>query len=100
MSDQTPSTALVPVPIEVNAAPETAQWEALVRQVILIASTAATALGYTVVGGKIGMLMVIAGPLAGLIVLIIGQLHTRRAEQDKIAMAAALPDSVAKVKGQ
>lgn len=97
MSDPTPSLAPVGVsePIVVNAAPETAQWEAALRQAILVLSGVSTALGYTQIAGKISSLLMIAGPLAGLVVFIMGQMHTRHAEQKQIAMAAQLPDEIA-----
>jgi hypothetical protein len=98
MTDPTLTSAPAGAPIEVNATPETAQWEAAVRQAILVLSGVATALGYTQIAGKISALLMVAGPIAGLIVFILGQIHTRRAEQKQIVMANALPDSVARVK--
>lgn len=92
----TPAPAVVPA-IQVNADPTQAQYAAAVRQAVLVASGVLSAFGATHLSTEIGALAMVAGPLAGLIVFVMGQLHTRHAEQKQIVMANALPDAVAKV---
>jgi hypothetical protein len=70
MSDPTPT------PVIVNANPAQENVESLVRQILLVAAGVASALGYSGVAGKFGALLGMAGPIAGLIVIVIGQLKT------------------------
>lgn len=91
MTDQTP--------LQVNASPTPDQIAALIRQLLLVASTAATALGAVGWAGRFNELAVGAGPLAGLIVIWLGQVKTRKSAQTVAKLAAVAPDSVAQIKG-
>lgn len=85
-------------PIQVNSSPLPDQIASAIRQLLLVLSTAATALGAVGWAGKFNALAVIAGPLAGLIVIILGQIKTRKAAQTAAALATAAPAHVAQVK--
>lgn len=87
-----------PAPIVVDGDPGAEQLAAGMRQAILVVASIATALGYTKAAGEISAFLLVAGPLAGLIVIVLGQLKTRDSSQKKAAMAAQLPDSIAVVK--
>lgn len=93
MTDQTPTT-----PIVANSTPAVEQWAAGIRQLILVLATAATILGATKLAGEISAFLAISGPLAGLIVIVIGQLKTRQSSQNLATLANKVPDSVAVVK--
>ena len=87
-----------PEPIVVNATPTADQIAAALRQLVLVLATAATALGAVGWAGELNALAIVAGPLAGLIVIVWGQFATRKAAQIKATLATALPDSVATTK--
>jgi hypothetical protein len=87
-----------PPPIVVDSGPGAEQLAAGIRQAILVLASIATALGYTKAAGEISAFLLVAGPLAGFIVIVAGQWKTRDSAQKKAAMAAQLPDSVAVVK--
>lgn len=98
MDQPTPVPAPAPMPaIQVNADPKQAQYGAAIRQAVLVASGVVGAFGYTHLSTEIGALSLVSGPAAGLIAFILGQLHTRRAEKQQIAMATVLPDRIATV---
>ena len=94
MSDPT----IGPDPITVNATPAPDQLTALVRQAILVAAAIATALGASHLGSEIGLAATVAGPIAGLIVIVLGQIKTRRSALKMAAMANQLPDAIAQTK--
>lgn len=88
----------IQTPIVVNASPLNDQLASGIRQLLLVLATAATALGSVGWAGRFNALAVVAGPLAGLIVIIIGQWKTRKAAQTAATLAAVVPDSVAQIK--
>jgi len=85
-------------PIMVNATPTAEQVMTGVRQFILVAAAIASALGYAHAAGQISGLLSVAGPIAGLIIIVLGQLKTRQSSQTAATLARALPDSVAQTK--
>lgn len=87
-----------PPPIVANASPLNDQIAAGIRQLVLVLATGATALGYAGWAGRLNALAVVAGPLAGLIVIVLGQIKTRQSAKDTATLAAKVPDSVAVVK--
>jgi hypothetical protein len=86
-----------PTPIQANASPLSDQIASGIRQLLLVLATAATALGSVGWAGKFNALAIVAGPLAGLIVIILGQLRTRKLSQNVATMAAIVPNKVAVV---
>lgn len=93
MTDYTP-----PPPIVVNGTPNAEQLAAGLRYVIMLLGGAASAVGAGHLAGQLNALLVIVGPIAAIIAFIWGQVVTRKSSQAKTIMAAALPDSVAKIK--
>jgi hypothetical protein len=85
-------------PIVVNASSKQQMLMIGIRQFLLVCSGAATAFGATHLGSELGLLTVVAGPLAGLVTTVVGQYAIMRSEQAKRTMAQALPDVIAQVK--
>lgn len=87
-----------PTPIVVNASPAQAQLTSAVRSFVAAVGVAAGVLGYQHASVWIGQAALVAGPAITLAAVILGQIHIRKAEQQKATMANALPDAVAVVK--
>ena len=85
-------------PIVAPASPLNDQLTAGLRQLILVAAAVATALGYTKAAGEISTFLMVVGPRAGLLTVIVGQITTRRSSQKLAVAAAAAPDNVAVVR--
>lgn len=84
--------------IVAKASPLQDQLQAGIRQTILVVAAIASALGYNKLAGQASALLMVAGPLAGLITIVIGQIATRKASQKLAIVAAAAPDNVATIK--
>jgi hypothetical protein len=85
-------------PIVANASPVPEQMASALRQLILALASIATALGYSKAAGDLSLVLDVLGPLAAVIVIVLGQLKTRKASQNTATLAAAVPDSIAVVK--
>ena len=88
-----------PLPISVNATSDQGQLAVAIRQLILALSAGATTLGATHLASYLGVAATTVGPLVFLITVIVGQIHERTSHSNQVAMANALRDSVAFVKG-
>lgn len=95
-------------PIVVSASPTKPQLAAGIRQAALAIGLIAGAFGMSGVAAKanivvsvapaIAELLVVVGPLVAAVAVWLGQMATRRHAQNAAAMAAQLPDQVAKLK--
>lgn len=85
-------------PIEVHSTPTPAQIEAGFRQAVVALGAIAGTLGYAGVAGKLNVVLAVAGPISALIAFLWGQAITRSKAQEAAAMAAQLPDEIAKLK--
>jgi len=85
--------------ITVNADPRIEQLTVLIRQALLVLAPVATYFGWTHAAGLIAVLIGVAGSIATVIVIIMGQLHTRATVASKVALAVTPPANV-KVIGQ
>jgi hypothetical protein len=88
MSDTSTPGAPSDAPIVVNANPAQDGIETLIRQILLVLAAVASALGYSGVAGKFGALLAITGPLAALVVIIIGQVKTLTLAHKAAVMAS------------
>lgn len=99
---------LTPPPIEVAATPVKPQIEAGIRQAALAIGTILGAFGVTGLAAKANLvvslapefaiLLSIIGPALAAAAAYVGQIATRRHAQNAAAMAAQLPDQVARFK--
>lgn len=85
-------------PIVVHATPTQPQVEAAIRQIILALGPVATLIGYQGWAGASSAILAAVGPIATVIVFLWGQYETRKNAKKAVAMADALPDSVAKTR--
>jgi hypothetical protein len=81
-------------PIVVKA-PSQIATETFLRQLLLLIAGGATVLGYGHLAGIANGLLAVAGPAAGVFVVIWGQLHTLKVAYEAVAMAHAVNNSVA-----
>ena len=85
-------------PILVNPTAGPDQLAAGIRYALMTIAGAATVFGYNHVATDATGLLVIAGPLAGLLVFAMGQWKTRQQSLKLAVVAKAAPDSVAQIK--
>ena len=84
--------------IVVSDSPAPTQLVVGVRQAILLIAGAVTALGAANIGNQIGVLAAFAGPIAAIITLVLGQIHTLHDHAKMKVMAKVAPEAVATVK--
>lgn len=84
--------------IIVPESPSKEQVKAGLRQFVLMVGPLLTAVGMTGWAGQLNGILAFSGPIATIVVLIWGQLHTRTATIKGAAMAAKLDDSIAQTK--
>lgn len=99
---------MTPPPIVVSASPAQPQIAAGVRQIAAALGVILAAFGMTGLANKanivvsvapqIATVLMVAGPLIWGAVTYFGQLATRKHAQDAAAMAAQLPDQIAKTR--
>lgn len=88
-------------PIIVNAEPGPDQLATAAQQVVLILGPLAAfaALNHMLpVADWLNLAIAIVTPLATLVTLVLGQIHTFRASKNQAAMASKLPDAIAQTK--
>lgn len=85
-------------PILVDATPGPAQLAAGIRQGILALASILTAMGFSHAAGDVSLLLQFVGPIAMVVVFVLGQLKTRSTATKLATVAAAAPNSTAIVK--
>lgn len=81
-------------PITVTTDPKVAQLAVGIRQLVLALGMIAGTLGYAHVGNVIGAFAMVAGPVASIVVVIMGQMHERHTVAKAVELAQALPATV------
>lgn len=81
-------------PITITADPTISQLAVALRQLLLALGPVCALMGFTHLGTLLGLMGAVCGPLATVVVIIMGQLHERHGVAKQVLLAQATPDEV------